>query len=254
MALRSAIPSALLLLALIVLALLTLALPFARAQAAVLGPGEPLTTSLVEDLLEDALRAAGARAPFGLVVDQPRLPLLNQSPRATEIAVRHPDHDPTNGRFSAFLVGTVGADVRFRLPVHGRLQPMQEVPVLTRALARGERIAAGDLEMRAVRAERLPRAAITDPDAPIGSEARRRLAPGRVLTERDIRAPLLVRRGEPVRLIYVRPGLRLSALGTAQDDGSRGALVRVLNPDSRRRVQGVVTGPDEVTVGDDVRP
>lgn len=240
--------------ALMLLVLALVALPLSRAQAAVLGPEEPLSARLVHELLEDALDAAGVAAPFELVVDQPRLPLMNQSARATEIAVREPYHDPASGRFYAFLVGTVGDAPRFRLPVRGRVRPMQEVPVPTRVIAQGERIAADDLELRSMRASRLPRASVVDPDRLIGAEARRRLAPGRVLTERDFGTPLLVRRGEPVRLIYTRPGLRLSALGTAQDDGGLGTLVQVRNPDSRRRVQGVVTGPDEVTVGDHVLP
>jgi flagella basal body P-ring formation protein FlgA len=59
----------------------------------------------------------------------------------------------------------------------------------------------------------------------------------------------VVRSGRLVRLIYVRPGLRLTALGTAQDDGALGQLVRVVNADSRQQLQGTASGPDEVTVG-----
>jgi flagella basal body P-ring formation protein FlgA len=58
-----------------------------------------------------------------------------------------------------------------------------------------------------------------------------------------------VRRGRPVRLIYLQPGLQLTALGTAQDDGALGDAVRVVNADSRQQLQGTASGPDEVTVG-----
>jgi len=73
-----------------------------------------------------------------------------------------------------------------------------------------------------------------------------------VLIARDVGPPHLVRRGHPVELIYVRPGLRISALGVAQEDGALGDLVRVMNAESRRQLQGVVSGPGEVSFGETV--
>ena len=83
----------------------------------------------------------------------------------------------------------------------------------------------------------------------VGAEARRPLQAGRVVSERDLQAPRLVLRGQTVRLTYAKPGLRLSALGIAQTDGALGDLVRVVNLDSRRQLQGVVVGPDQVALG-----
>ena len=83
----------------------------------------------------------------------------------------------------------------------------------------------------------------------VGAEARRPLPAGRVLSERDLQAPRLVLRGRTVQLTYARPGLRLSVQGVAQSDGALGDLVRVVNLDSRRQLQGVVVGPDQVALG-----
>ena len=158
-------------------------------------------------------------------------------------------YEAEGGRFSALLVGTVGAAERFRLPALGRAQELVEVPVLARRLAAGERIAALDLEWLPMAPHRLRPASVTDARQLIGSEARRPLAPGRVLSERDLQPPRLVTRGRAVALIYARPGLQLRALGIAQADGALGELVPVLNPDSQQRLQGVVTGPDQVALG-----
>jgi flagella basal body P-ring formation protein FlgA len=95
----------------------------------------------------------------------------------------------------------------------------------------------------------LPPAGLTEPAEIVGAQARRRLAPHRVLTERDLGPPLLVRRGRPVELIYVQAGLHVTALGVAQEDGTLGAVVRVINAASRRQLDGVVSGPDEVAFG-----
>jgi flagella basal body P-ring formation protein FlgA len=41
----------------------------------------------------------------------------------------------------------------------------------------------------------------------------------------------------------------VSALGVAQEDGALGDPVRVMNAASRRHLQGIVSGPDEVALG-----
>lgn len=57
------------------------------------------------------------------------------------------------------------------------------------------------------------------------------------------------RSGRPVELIYARPGLPITALGVAQEDGALGDVVRAMNAESRRQLQGLVSGPDEVSFG-----
>jgi flagellar basal body P-ring formation protein FlgA len=57
------------------------------------------------------------------------------------------------------------------------------------------------------------------------------------------------RRGHVVARIYARRGLYVTALGVAQEDGALGDLVRVMNAASRRQLQGVLSGPDEVAFG-----
>jgi flagellar basal body P-ring formation protein FlgA len=233
----------------LLLALLLLAGPGRAGAAATLPAGIPLTRELVRELLDAALVATGAGEAFELRVDQPRLPLANQSGRATEIAVEGLRYDAASGRFSALLVGTTGAEMRFRLPTQGRAHGLVELPVLARRLAPGERIAAADLDWIMVAPGRLRPTSLTEARELIGSEARRPLLPGRVLSARDVQPPRLVQRGRAVELIYARPGLRLRAIGVAQADGALGELVPVVNPDSLQRLQGLVVGPDQVALG-----
>jgi flagella basal body P-ring formation protein FlgA len=131
---------------------------------------------------------------------------------------------------------------------------MVEVPVLSRTIGRGERIAAGDLDWIHLAPGRLPKASLTEASLIIGTEAKRRLRPGKVITNRDVGPPRLVRRGQSVRVIYADGDLRLTTLGTARDDGAFGEPIRVFNPESNLQIQGVATGPDEVSVGSSVMP
>jgi flagella basal body P-ring formation protein FlgA len=228
---------------------LLLGLAASAAGAATLPAGMPLTVGFAHELLGAALAAEAPGEAFELRLELPRLPLANQSPRATEIAVEELSYDAGSGRFSALLVGTIGERIRFRLPAQGRAQGLIELPVLARSVAAGERIAAADLDWIRVAPDRLRPTSLTDAGQLVGSEARRALQPGRVLSGRDLQRSRLVVRGRPVQLVYTRPGLQLRALGVAHADGALGDVVRVVNLDSRQQLQGVVVGPDQVVLG-----
>jgi len=57
-----------------------------------------------------------------------------------------------------------------------------------------------------------------------------------------------VQRDHSVTLIYETPGLYLTIRGKAQDSGTEGDVVNVLNLQSKRAVQGVVTGRGQVSI------
>jgi flagellar basal body P-ring formation protein FlgA len=228
------------------LLLLGLAAP---AGAALLRAGAPLSAPFAEALVRAALEASGAEGEFQIVIDQPALPLGNAAKLATDVSLEQFQYDPAAGRFHGALVGTFDGRERFRLPIFGRAQPVLRVPALRRPVAPDEVLTAADLVWMQVPHGQVPPASITEPAEIVGAQARRRLAPHRVLSERDLGPPLLVRRGRPVELIYARPGLYVSALGVAQEDGALGDPVRVMNAASRRHLQGIVSGPDEVALG-----
>lgn len=236
------------------LTLVSMAMSTTVAHTASLPGSAPLTSAFAEKLVVDELRKVDRYNSFDVVVDMPRLPMGNQETASTEIAVESLRLDEASGRFSAVLVGVVGSTPRFHLPLEGRAQPLMSVAVLSRLISRGERISADDLDWIDLAPHKMPKAGLTDPDLIIGSEARRRLSPGRVLTNRDVGPPRLVRRGQPVRVVYADGELKLSALGTARDDGAFGEPIRVVNPGSKLQMHGIATGPAEVTVGSSIMP
>lgn len=218
-------------------------------------PGDvPLTSAFAEKLVSEQLSYVAEDASFKVTISRPRLPLGNQETRPTRIVIDGLRHDPASGRFSAVLIGTVGDEPRFELPMEGRVQPLMNIPVLARPVDRGDLISAADLDWKMVTPNALSNISLADEKQLIGAEARRRLSPGRVLTSRDVGPPRLVLRGKPVRIVYAERGIMLTALGTARDDGAFGEPVRVINPESRLEIQGVATGHQEVTVGDAVMP
>jgi|GEM_PF-2802643 len=218
-------------------------------------PGDmPLTSNFAEKLVSAELAQMAGSEGYKVTISRPRLPLGNQEARPTRIVIDGLRHDVASGRFSAVMIGTVGDEPRFELPMEGRVQPMVSVPVLARPAQAGDIISAADLSWTTVVPDALSDVSLADERQLIGAEARRRLTPGRILTSRDVGPPRLVLRGKPVRVIYSEHGLLLTALGTARDDGAFGEPVRVINPESRLEIQGVATGHQEVTVGNAVMP
>jgi flagellar basal body P-ring formation protein FlgA len=64
---------------------------------------------------------------------------------------------------------------------------------------------------------------------------------------RDAGAAAAIRRGDAVTLVYVAPGLQLTARGRALNDAAVGQPVRVVNLQSNVTVEAVATGPGAVS-------
>jgi flagella basal body P-ring formation protein FlgA len=71
---------------------------------------------------------------------------------------------------------------------------------------------------------------------------------GQPLRTSDLMRPEIVKRNEPVTLIYEAPGLVLTVRGKAIDPGAQGDVINVVNSQSNRTVQGTVAGPARVIV------
>ena len=144
-------------------------------------------------------------------------------------------------------------DVVFRslesqIRVTGTAQETTEAVVLTRALARGEMLRDTDVAL-----ERRPKGevqsdAVRDLAAAVGMALQQMPRVGQVLRSSDLARPQLVKRSEPVMIVYEVPGISLTARGKAEDNGSMGDTVNVMNVQSKRVIQGVVTGPGQITV------
>jgi flagella basal body P-ring formation protein FlgA len=122
------------------------------------------------------------------------------------------------------------------------------VLMLTKDLPRGARLTPGDVEWAPQGSLRELRGAPASLDDVIGLELKRSLRAGLPVLETDLKAPSLIRKGEPVKLYYTAAGLRLSVDGLAQNDAGAGDSVRILNSYSRRSIDAVATAVGEARV------
>jgi flagellar basal body P-ring formation protein FlgA len=166
-----------------------------------------------------------------------------------EIAISRAHYDRRAGRF----------DVTFEIPrtrslfrYTGALVETAAAAVLVRPLGRGEVLRDSDLVV-----ERRPKSevgsdGIDSLDQAIGFAPRQALQSGRILKRGDLVKPDLVKRDESVTLVFEVPGITLTMRGKALEAGAAGDFVNVLNVQSKRNVQGYVSGPARVTVSSSV--
>lgn len=154
---------------------------------------------------------------------------------------------PESGRFNATVAIDRGGDER-TLTIAGRALETMSVPVLNRPIDRRDVIHASDVTTVRIDKRRVPGSAVIDTSDLVDMAAKRPLRAGEVIATADIEPPRVILRGDLVTLQYTRPGLTLSARGRALGDGAKGDLVSVLNEQSKRTIQGVVTGAGTVEV------
>lgn len=156
-------------------------------------------------------------------------------------------YDARSGRFEA-AIEVPGSTLKRPLRFTGTAFETVEVATLARAMDRGQVVRISDVVM-----ERRPKAEagadIADnSDRVVGMAARRALRPGQILRNADLSRPELVQRNESVTVVFEVPGIMLTSRGKALEGGAEGDLINVLNPQSKRTIQGVVTGPSTITV------
>lgn len=208
----------------------------------------------IEERIARALAAqAGLSDPAALTISFDReVRTVHADPAATAaIQVERVHYDPRAARFDVTL--DLPGSPRLRnglLRFTGTAVETVEAAVVTRAVSRGEVIARADIEIARRPKTGLAADVVADLEQAAGMAARRPLRAGDVLRASDLAKPPLVHRNEPVLLVYEAPGIAVTVRGKASESGAEGDVVNVVNIQSKRTVQGLVTGPNRVTVLD----
>lgn len=189
-----------------------------------------------------------ARA-FALAIDGGAPAVVVEPELSGAVAVSDLSFDARSRRLQARIAVPGSAAMQLK-PVRfgGQLVETVEVVVPKRAIARGETLGRDD-----VRVERRPRDGqlgdlLADPRTAIDKVARRALIAGLPLRAGDVQREEIVAKGDLVTIVYESRGLTISMRGRANDAGAMGDVVTATNPQSKRVLQGTVSGPGRVSV------
>jgi flagella basal body P-ring formation protein FlgA len=204
------------------------------------------------DVTERIARAFSGQYGFGntqnlsVILDRDVRTMHVEAGATGDLSVSRMKADPRTGRFDISLEVPGSAAAR-RLPLRftGTVSETLETAVLLRTLRTGETIKASD-----VATERRPKNEIGNEsmglEQAIGLAAKHPLRSGQALRSNDLMRPQVVQRNQAVTLTYEVPGILLTVRGKALETGAVGDVVGVLNIQSNRNIQAVVTGPGRV--------
>lgn len=68
----------------------------------------------------------------------------------------------------------------------------------------------------------------------------RSIPEGTVLTANMVKSPVLIRRGEAIKIVYHIPGLKIESMGISQSDGAKNEMIKVKNARSNILVDAQV--------------
>ena len=186
---------------------------------------------------------------------------------ATEFQVEIPRDQPNFGELSELIgvteissLETIEAG-RCRFRIKGRskqgpveteialtLKPHPKVAVPRRALPRGHRISAGDLEMQSLPEGELTPEHVMDVAEVIGMEVHGTAPARRPLVRSNLGAPTLIRRGDLIEVRVVGGGVTVTTHAKSLDDGAAGDLVEVESMEPRKRLLARVVEPGLVEI------
>jgi len=220
------------------------------AEVAVTRLARVITATEIEAALRRELQAhlhAAEPEELQVSLDEPIGAVAAEAGSTGALKLAKLDHVPGTGRFSAVFT-VPGAASTKPLRITGTAVEMVETVVLTRTLARGEAVREADITVQRVPRSALGQHAATGLSDVLERVAKRMLRAGESIRPGDVERPQLVARGEMVTLVFRRPGLVLSVRGRALQPGSSGDMVSILNLQSKRTVQGTVTGAGTVEI------
>ncbi len=220
-----------------------------RDRAVVRRDSYVVTRQEIEDKILELLRAQGENGDMRVFISNRSLRLHVAGDEPAQVDIEDLDLNRRTSRFSALVVAPAGDPAARRVRVTGRVIEMTEVPVLDRRLLAGTVIRKSDIRWIKLRNDRIQRDTITNATDLIGLVPTRSLGNGKPIRVSQVRRPLMVVKGSFVTMMLTGPTMLLTARGRAQENGSKGDVIRITNTQSKQVIEAVVTGPGTVVVG-----
>lgn len=145
-----------------------------------------------------------------------------------------------------FTLSAAGGAASLTLSVE--VAPARQALALRRPLNRGTVLGPADVEPAPQHASARLDDAFENLEDVVGKELLQGGVAGQVLRRAMLRAPLLVKQGQPVTVYSRAAGIQIRTVGLAKDDASQGELVAVESPETKQRYFARVVGMQEVEI------
>ncbi len=169
-----------------------------------------------------------------------------EMPASYEISRLSVDHD--RDVFSARISAPSNDKPIQVREIRGAIKRMAMVPMLKTAMRNGHIIREKDIDMVMIPVRSVSDNAMLRKEDLIGMTPRRIVHAGKPIDASELQAPQIVSRGQNVTVTFENGPLLLTASGRALENGAKGDMIRVVNTESSRTIDVVITGENEVRV------
>ncbi len=126
------------------------------------------------------------------------------------------------------------------LPVPVKMETALDVLVSTKPLSRETVIGSDDVKLIKKWYVRIPSSVLTDSEEAIGKILTQSIRANGEITKTMLKTPLMIRRGNLVKIIVESGSLEVTTVGLSEDNGGRGDIVRVKNLSSNKIIYAKV--------------
>lgn len=138
--------------------------------------------------------------------------------------------------------------VKWSLRVPVKIQIFQDVIVATMPISRDQIISAKDIQLNKQDINQLGDGYFQTEEEILGLSTIKSIQPGAVIKRHMVRQPIIIRRGETVKIVINQPGFTLEADGIAQSDGAMGETIKVKNSRSNKMLDAKVKNSSTVCI------
>jgi flagella basal body P-ring formation protein FlgA len=230
-----------------VIAFVLVAAGLAHGQARPASVPAPLQDRVGAAIVEALVQRMGADAR--IIVEQ----LEISSVRDVTPIEAVPEPGARTGEVVAFtLLGSVGTGASRRVINVGRATALVRVEAphakAARLIVRGKDVQGDDLQSVVEDVPGVPLRRLPTSGQLVGGHALRNIAAGEIATSTAIAGTPAVRSGQLVRATATFAGAQISATLVAAQGGQLGAVIRVVNRESRRELRARIVGEGSVEV------
>jgi flagella basal body P-ring formation protein FlgA len=216
-------------------------------RVTIIRASQTVTNVTIREKIASELLASGVKKDLDILLDNQSLEIHRAPGAKLEWHLTDLTYDPVQNRFKGSLV--VGSDASAEvIALSGRAMPVVKVATLLHTVPAGTVLENDTIEWVRVPADKAGADAVTSPAQLKGMELRRKMDEQSTVRLRDLAKARLITKGSLVSMEILMPGMQISSQGRALTDGVMGESVRIMNTQSNRTVDAVVTGKNKVSV------
>jgi len=165
-----------------------------------------------------------------------------------ELVIKNTEFNQSDDSFRATMEIKNGDNLLRSITLEGVATAMVQVPGVKYTMVSGSEVTDNDVIDISVPKNQLRNDSIVSRSDLIGMTIKRTLQPNQLLSEADVIPPMMIKRNDLVTVIYKNGAIQLSTKARSLSNGSRGDVVQLVNPSSKKSFDAKVTGPMQAEV------